>query len=108
MASQWHSGALLNNLKSEEFISGLAPRSFPSIEGNSRGADLEMKAVLYRLGAMNEAISEWHPSGSSGTAVVQVILHWRIGSPLVVFALNLVSLVEKWSEWHSSGTLAQN
>ena len=46
MASQWHSGAQLNAVKSEKFISGLAPRSFPSIEGNSRGADLEMKAVL--------------------------------------------------------------
>ena len=46
MESQWHSGAHLNDVKSEEFISGLAPRSFPSIEGNSRGADLEMKAVL--------------------------------------------------------------
>ena len=46
MASQWHIGAQLNALKSEKFISGPAPRSFPSIEGNSRGADLEMKAVL--------------------------------------------------------------
>ena len=54
MASHWHSGAHLNDVKSEEFISGLAPRSFPSIEGNSRGADLEMKAVLYRLCPMDE------------------------------------------------------
>ena len=54
MASQWHSGAQLNALKSEKFISGPAPRSFPSIEGNSRGADLEMKAVLERLDPMDE------------------------------------------------------
>ena len=54
MESQWHSGAHLNAVRSEEFILGLAPRPFPSIEGNSRGADLEMKAVLYRLCPMDE------------------------------------------------------
>ena len=54
------------------------------------------------------ALSEWHPSGSSGTAVVQVVLHWQICSPLVILAMNLVPLAEEWSEWHSSGTLALN
>ena len=54
------------------------------------------------------AIFEWHPSGSSGSAVAQLIVEWQIGRPVAWLAMNLVPLAEEWSEWHSSGTLALN
>ena len=51
-ATQGESHFMGPSLYSTASAQGLAPRLFPSIEGNDRGPCLSVEAVLYRLGPM--------------------------------------------------------
>ena len=55
----------------------MAPRSFPSIEGNSRGARPWVETVI-----------DWHPSGLSDTAVVQ----WHFSDTVKIWLMPRIFL----------------
>ena len=58
-----------------KFISGVAPRSFPFIKGNDRGAIKKMKLYYRDRVPWNDPLHDWHLIGSN--------CHW-IGSPIVI------------------------
>ena len=84
---KWHSDTLLKIKEMRHSSQRMAPRSFPSIEGNSRGARPWVEIVI-----------DWHPSGLSDTGVVQVAYHWQIRSPLAYLAMD-------WFKWHPGDTV---